>query len=136
MTAPVHDRAFDEATLQAVIRRALDRLPLADTVDNLIAALCWHTERLVPVVEAKDWSAHGQGDLITAITNEVRNKLAARPVPGTVAVTRAVYAQELARTCRILLGLALAEPGNEGTERRHTLDEHSRRPIRHRADPA
>ncbi|GGX62385.1 hypothetical protein [Streptomyces hiroshimensis] len=45
--------------------------------------------------------------------DEVRKKLAARPAPGTIAATRAVYAQELARTCRALLGLALVEPGDE-----------------------
>ncbi|PHQ50544.1 hypothetical protein BLA24_17150 [Streptomyces cinnamoneus] len=113
MTAPVHEHAFDEATVQAVIRRALDRLPLADTVDNLIAALCWHTERLLPAVETKDWSAHGQGELVTVIVDGVRKKLDARPASGAVAAARAVYAQEVARACRALLGLALVEPGDE-----------------------
>ncbi|MFI1258965.1 DUF6415 family natural product biosynthesis protein [Streptomyces netropsis] len=116
MTAPVHDRAIDEAAVQAVIRRTLDSLPLADTVDNFIAALCWHTERLLAVVEAKGWAAHGQGDLVAVIVDEVRKKLATHPEPGTVAAARAVYAQEVARTCRALLALAVAD---EDAEHRH-----------------
>ncbi|MGK5543359.1 DUF6415 family natural product biosynthesis protein [Streptomyces sp. URMC 127] len=96
-----------------MIRRALDRLSLASDVDSLLAALRWHTERLLPVVEAKNWSAYGQGDLATMLVGEVRRKLAASPTAGANAGARAVYCQELARTCRAILPLALNEPDDE-----------------------
>ncbi|MDT0453754.1 DUF6415 family natural product biosynthesis protein [Streptomyces hesseae] len=115
MTAPVHERAaFDEATIRAVICRALDSLPLAVSVDNITSSLAWHTEQqLLPAVAAKDWAAHGQHELVALITGEVRKRLGARPAPGASAAARAVYCQELARTCRAFLALALAEPGDE-----------------------
>ncbi|MEU1307783.1 DUF6415 family natural product biosynthesis protein [Streptomyces cinnamoneus] len=118
MIAPVHERAaFDEATIRAVICRALDSLPLAASVDNITSSLAWHAEQqLLPAVAAKDWAAHGQHDLVALITGEVRAKLDARPAPGVSAAARAVYCQELARTCRALLGLATAD---ERIERRH-----------------
>ncbi|MGW1075812.1 DUF6415 family natural product biosynthesis protein [Streptomyces sp. NPDC002537] len=104
--------ALDRAAVDAVIRGALDRLPLADVVDDLIAALTAHLERLVPVVEAKDWASHGQDKLVGLILGAVRTKLATAPAPDADAAVRAVYAQELARTCRGILGLALVEPGD------------------------
>jgi Family of unknown function (DUF6415) len=110
---PAHERTFDQDAVRATVRGTLDRMPLADTVDNLTAALRWHIERLVPVVEAKDWARHGQGEPVGLILGAVRALLDNPPKPGAVAVVRAVYAQELARACRELLSLGLTEPGDD-----------------------
>ncbi|RLV10162.1 hypothetical protein CTZ27_02725 [Streptomyces griseocarneus] len=102
----------ERPSLNAVIRGTLDRMPSADTVDTLIAALTMHIRQLMPVVEAKDWAVHGQDEVVGLILDTVRAKLDAPPGPDTAVAVRAVYAQELARTCRAFLGLALAEPGD------------------------
>lgn len=108
-----HGYAFDQEAINATVRRALDQLPLANVVDNLIAALRWHIGTLVPVIEAKD-----RGPVVDVILGEVRAKVAAAPAAGTQAIERAVYAQELARTCRALVPLAAIDPAGE---RQHPL---------------
>ncbi|MCC3767655.1 DUF6415 family natural product biosynthesis protein [Streptomyces sp. UNOC14_S4] len=99
-------------TLNAVIRRTLDRTPSGDDLDRLVAALGWHLVRLMAEVAAKDWEEHGQDKIVGVILDGVRAKLDSPPGPGAEVAARAVYAQELARTCQALLGLALAEPGD------------------------
>ncbi|MFC5723088.1 DUF6415 family natural product biosynthesis protein [Streptomyces gamaensis] len=104
---------LERDVINTTVRWALDQLPLAGVVDGLIAELRRHIASLVPVVEAKDWERHGRGQLVGLILREVRAKLDAVPPADAQAAGKAVYAQELARTCRALLSLALADPGDE-----------------------
>jgi hypothetical protein len=107
---------MESPSLNIVIRSTLDRMPTSDTVGTVITSLTGHLTRLMPLVAAKDWASHGQDKLVGLILDTVRAMLDAAPAPEAETSVRAVYAQELARTCRGLQGLALADlDDDEGT---------------------
>ncbi|GHF33315.1 DUF6415 family natural product biosynthesis protein [Streptomyces morookaense] len=101
---------FATEEITGTISRTLAALPCADTVEGLLSDLKGHINELLPVVEGKDWARCGQVTMVGLMTDVVRDKLTHEPA-GVAA--RCVYAQELARVCRGLLGLALTEPGDE-----------------------
>lgn len=103
---------IDVDDIMGTVRVPLDRLPPAATVDHLLLRLRGHIQLLLPEIESKDWARYGQDDQIRLMAASVRDRLNDKPKPGP-AVTRCVYAQELAGICRDLLALALAEPGCE-----------------------
>ncbi|MFI1183250.1 DUF6415 family natural product biosynthesis protein [Streptomyces sp. NPDC020799] len=109
-----HARATAPAILadeiNGTIRTVLAALPCADTVEGLLSGLKDHINKLLPVVEGKDWAQCRQDGMVGLMTDVVRDKLSHEPAD---LAARCVYAQELARVCHGLLGLALTEPGDE-----------------------
>ncbi|MCC3777835.1 DUF6415 family natural product biosynthesis protein [Streptomyces sp. UNOB3_S3] len=104
---------IDADDIMSTVCAALDRLPLAATVDHLLLRLRGHIQLLLPEIETKNSARHGQDDdPIRLVTRFVRDRLSGEPTSGP-AVVRCIYAQELACICRDLLALALAEPGAE-----------------------
>ncbi|MGK5543384.1 DUF6415 family natural product biosynthesis protein [Streptomyces sp. URMC 127] len=97
---------IDVDDIMNTVRAALDRLPLAATVDHQLLRLRGHIQLLLSEIEIQDWARYGQEDQIRLMAASVRDTLAEVPEPGP-AVGRCVYAKVLAGLCRDLLSLAL-----------------------------